>query len=645
MKLRVRNLQKCFWTLLILASLLTVPLGTPIGVLANSAGETELVSTHGMYKGYSQKRYDEWVKSSQYVTMPDETKIAVDIFRPSIGGVPVGEKLPVLWTHARYHRSFEGRTMLEADPWLKELLFHGYVIAVADARGSGASFGSRYGEFMEQEARDAYTITEWLASQPWSSGSVGMYGKSYLGISQLFAASEHPPSLKAIFPQMTMFDSYGFLYDGGVFKKPFLELWGNRVNHLDKMVPGAKVDEDRDGILRDQAMKEHQQNVDPYTLWSRMPYRDSLDAETKQALYETRSPSSRLKEISSSQVPVYHLTGWYDLWVKDAFLLYRNLDNPQKIMIGPWSHGNKQGIVQEHLRWYDYHLKGIDNGIMKEDPIVYYTMSSSGKGGWRTSKEWPLPEQKPMRFYFGPELAKHPQFVHQGSLRIQPPTSSGKDLYTVDYTTTSGPGSRWNNGAGGDFHYPDMTTNDQKGLTYTTPPLTADLEVTGHPVVSVTVSSPVEDLDLFVYLEDVNEQGYSRYITEGSLRASSRNETKLLYDNLGLPFHRGNQSDKQPLPLNKPTEMKISLLPTSYIFEEGHRIRITITGADADNALTEVITPSPTITMWRSQDHPSYVELPVIPKRSARNVCGILQGHPLIKLGTLSLSCTKPEAS
>ena len=127
-------------------------------------------------------------------------------------------------------------------PWLLTLLKYGYVIVSVDVRGSGASYGTFRGLFSPEETNDAYDITEWLAVQPWSDGNIGMYGRSYMGITQFMAASKAPPHLKAIFPEMSEFDHYSFVYPGGVFHDDFFRQWGNMIKKLD--TDGMAVTED-----------------------------------------------------------------------------------------------------------------------------------------------------------------------------------------------------------------------------------------------------------------------------------------------------------------------------------------------------------------------------------------------------------------
>jgi len=570
----------------------------------------ELLSQPGNYKGYSQPLYEGRTSSSQYIPMRDGTKLAALILRPAQDGKTVTAPLPVIWTHNRYHR--EGIFNWH---YPQTVLKYGYVIVSVDVRGSGASFGTYRGLFSPEETRDAYDITEWLAVQSWSDGNIGMFARSYMGITQFMAAGTAPPHLKAIFPEMSEFDHYSFIYPGGVFHEDFFRQWGNMVNRLD--TDGSAVNEDPDKTMLQEALKEHAGNLDAFDTYSPLHYRDSMSALTGTQPYILNNPANYLKEIRSSGIPVYHWGGWYDMFPKDAFLWYSNLTNPQKVVIGPWAHP-QLGYLDlsiEEVRWFDYWLKGIDNGVMSEAPIYYYTMGEGKNSGWHSAWQWPLPNQKLTNYYFDGTKADSVKSVNDGSLSLDlPVTTTGVDEYLVDYSTTSGTATRWS--AGYDVMspvYPNtMMFNDEKGLTYTTPPLPAAVEVTGHPVVHLWVTSSARDGDLFVYLEDISEARYSRYITEGNLRASHRAISTAPFEYLGLPYHRSYAEDIADLP-DQPVELVFDLIPTSYIFDAGHRIRVTITCADKDTALTPQLDPPPTVHLYRDAEHASYIVLPIIP--------------------------------
>jgi putative CocE/NonD family hydrolase len=568
------------------------------------------VSQPGKYEGYSQPLYDGRSATSQYITMRDGTKLAALIIRPAQDGKPVSDPLPVVWTHNCYHRE-----VIYGWPWLLDLVKYGYILVSVDARGTGASFGTFRGPFSPEETNDAYDITEWLAAQPWSTGKIGMYGRSYLGITQYMAASKAPPHLKAIFPEMAEFDHYSFVYPGGVFHDEFFRQWGYMVKKLN--TDGMAVTEDLDRTMLQAALKDHAGNLDVYELFSSSPYRDSVSAMTGAQPYVVNNPANYLKEIRNSGVAVYHWAGWLDMFPKDALLWYSNLTNPKKIVIGPWAHPHLGylDLFTEELRWYDYWLKGIDNGVMSEAPIYYYTMGEGKNSGWHSAWQWPLPEQKLTNYYFDGAKAGSVDSVNDGSLSLAlPAPTPGVDEVQVDYSTTLGKGTRW--AAGYDLMspiYPNtLMFNDEKGLTYTTPPLTSEVEVTGHPVVHLWVTSSAKDGDFFVVLEDVSEARYSKYVTEGALRASHRAVSTAPYNNLGLPYHRSNAEDIADLP-DQPVELVFDLIPTSYIFAPGHRIRVTITGADKDTALTPQLDPPPTVHLYRGAEHASTIVLPIIP--------------------------------
>jgi len=593
-----------------------------IPVLAPAAAQSpDRVSRFGEYQGYSEPLYDEWVRVSQYVPVRDGTRLAVDIFRPAVDGTPVDDPLPVIWTFHRYHRARVDRagkltTILDQAPELEMMLRYGYVVAAADVRGGGASFGTRDGEFTRQEALDAYDLTVWFAAQPWSNGKIGMYGLSYLAITQYTAASTQPPHLEAIFPMMAMFDLYSFVYPGGVLNEDFLLSWGGNTILLDKILPAAPVDDDPDGALRDEAMAEHRDNANIYTMATENPFRDSRVNTGERTLFAELSPSSYIDAINDSGVAIYHLGGWFDMYPRDALTWFANLTVPQKIVMTPWSHNGKGGfdLATEHLRWFDYWLKGIDNGIMDEPPIVYRVMGAPRASAWRTATEWPLPQTQPTAYYFHPGPSGSVQSANDGLLIAEPPAAGDSaDAYTVDYSTTTGETTRWTDGYGGGYGYPDMRANDEKSLTYTTLPLAADLEITGHPVVHLWVESTASDGDFFVYLEEVDQRGRSTYISEGVLRASHRATAEAPWSTLGLPFHRSFESDISPLPDGTPVELVFDLQPTSNIFDAGNRLRIAVTGADADTFLTPQLDPPPTVTIYLNADYPSHIVLPVIP--------------------------------
>ena len=606
---------------------------TLLAVLASSGCKQEQpqptrVSAFGVYSGYSEAPYDGYQRSSRYITARDGTKLAVDIFRPTKNGQVAQDSLPVIWTHSRYHRASvkeDGSLMTALDSkWVADVMKHGYVVAAMDTRGGGASFGTQPGFFAREEAHDAYDFTEWLASQSWSTGKIGMFGRSYLGITQYFAAGEVPPHLKAIFPEMSSFEWYDFIYAGGIYRDDFLRQWGRLTKDLDGpkpqaldfmklaiLFPVAKVDEDKDGSMLAAAMRDHEKNRDVFQMFDALHFRDTVDPVSKNKMvFAERSPWTYAAGIEKSGVAVYHLAGWFDMFPRDTIFWFNNIHNPQKVVIGPWFHGGMDGLdyAAEHLRFYDFWLKGIDNGVMREPAFHYWTMGAPKGQEWHATSKWPLPNEKPTQYFF----------QEQSALDTAATTSAkGQDDFKVDYSATTTTGNRWTNGYGGAKGYPDMAPNDKKGLSYTTAALAAPVEVTGHPVVHLWVTSTAKDGDFFVYLEEVTPDGYSHYVTEGALRASHRAVSDSGYNRLGLPYHRSFAADVKPLP-HEPVELAFDLHPTSILFATGSRIRVTIVGADKDNTLTPKLSPAPKVSIYRNAGHASFITLPVIPAASTQ---------------------------
>jgi uncharacterized protein len=616
----------------------------------------------GEYLAFSPAPYDGFERFADYVTVRDGTRIAVDYYRPTQHGALHTEKLPVVWVQERYLRAIIAGgslyTQLYQHPALFTLLRHGYVIAAADVRGSGASFGATDGWFSPKEAEDAYDVTEWLGSRPWSSGKVGMTGRSYRGIAQYFAASQAPPSLKAIIPEMAYFESYDVIYPGGIFGDWWIHSWSSMVRSEDISAPlspdwrsAAKaartgaidsnreracldmlacpgiprgsivpVDNDVDGQLLARATEEHKSAETTFSIASRAIFRDSRVDGSVIPTHVQRSPGLRLEKIGASRIAAYHIGGWFDGFTRDTLLWHRNYPNDSKLLMGPWFHSanGRVDMAAEYLRWFDHWLKGINNGVTEEPPVTYFTLGAPQGHQWRTSKVWPLASQQITRFYFHPGKTGSVASANDGALSPRPPERiAARDAYTIDYTTTVGIDNRWTwTGAGGLGHppYMHMRDNDEKGLTYSTEPLPSAIEVTGHPVVHLWVMSSAADVDIFAYLEEVLPDGTSQYVTEGQLRASHRSLATAPYDRLGLPYHRGFAADMRPLTRGEMTELVFDLQPTSILFHGGNRIRLTITGADKDTFDTPIQSPSPVIAIAGGGSNASYLELPIIPQ-------------------------------
>lgn len=562
-------------------------------------------SKFGQYQGYSEPMYREWIRTSQYLEMSDGVKLAMDIIRPAENGKPVVKPLPAVWAYYRYHRAREKEgkilSLVDRVPSLQTLIQHGYVIVVVDARGTGASYGKAdKGPQSPEDVRHVYEITEWLARQSWCDGNIGMFGHSYSANIQFRAAAASPPHLKAIFPSMATFDIYHILCRGGVFADKAAQGISRALRNWDVESQTVPVDEDTTGEMLKQARKEHEQNVDPYTFLKTYTYRDTDVNDLR--FWIDNNLMTYAEEVNESRIPVYQWAGWHDFLVADAFLWFANLSVPQKLTVGPWSHSSYDWyelLSVEQLRWFDYWLKGIDNGILDEPPLHYTVIEDLEPYTWQSASTWPLPGSENIPYFFNEGKSETVRSVNDGRLSTaEPANDKGYDQYLTDYDATSE----------GD----DMSANDAKGLTYTTSPLEDEITIIGHPVVTLHVGSTARDGDFYVYLEEVDADGVSHWLTDGILRASHRALAKPSFDNLGLPFHRHFQEDVESLPGDIPVTLSFDLLPISKVFKAGSRIRVTITCADKNYTEEGREDPPPTVTLYRSQQYPSHIVLPVV---------------------------------
>jgi putative CocE/NonD family hydrolase len=614
------------------------------------------VSRLGEYEGYSEARFDGYARHSDYLALSDGKALAYDVLLPTWKGMAAGEPLPVLLMHTTYLRAMklveDGRVVIGElfdmpwfargflrlrarfrrdghlgdivfrEPWLQRLLHHGYAVVVVERSGTGASSGILSPGFADV-AVEIDDILNWIATQPWCDGNVGMFGTSMVAMAQYAAASAGSPHLKAILPVASSFDMYSsIVYPGGVNCTGFGRMLSGSTGVLERMI--VPVDSDPDGAQLSRILEQRRErslsdvSAQGFAL---APFRDSDNPYLQdRKLWQDVGLFTLLDRINRSGVAVYNSAGWYDLFARDSLLWHANLATPHRLHVRPLFHNDmgKAGpdldFGAEAHRWFDRWLKGIDNGIMGEPAIHYYVMGAPEATAWRSAEQWPLPDVRPTRFYLAAGRGGIVGSANDGLLLAEAPASdgAGADLYTVDYTTTTGVDARWS-AVVKPGRYPGLRANDEKALTYTTTPLERDLEIAGHPVVNLWLIIEAPDLDVFAYLEEVDAGGNVAYVTEGNLRASHRTLAQAPFDNLGLPFHRSFQEDMTPIPAGEPFELAFDLLPTAKRFRRGNRIRLVITCADADNFDTPRLQPPPAVRLLRDAAHASCIELPVLP--------------------------------
>ena len=502
----------------------------------------------------------EWL--SQYVPMSDGTRLAVDIRLPA--GRSPGDAHPTLITLTRYIRSRRGADGSPLSMPMSSLervfLDNGYALVTVDVRGSGASYGSRPAEYGDQEVRDGYDLVEWAVSQDWSDGTVGAYGTSYTGTTaELLAASNHP-AVKAVIPGWSDFDLYvSPARPYGVVARNLIATWSRLVGAMDDnntaALGGTAVcalsTRTSDGELRDEAVLAHAANPDVYEMVEAAEFRDdAFDGTHPWAV----GPIRWKAEIEASDVPMLVLASWLDAGTADGALhRFRTFSNPQTLVLMATTHGGFQhaspyvvgnrpapqpSVAEQNqlqLDFFDYHLKGVANGIDDAPAVRYYTL---GEEAFRETDVWPPAGTRRERLWMAGDARLSEQ---------RPTHASGSDAYQVDFGVSTGGNNRWM----AQLAQPVLNLDrreamDARMLTYTSEPLDADLVISGTPTVTLQLSSDHTDGLVLAYLEDVDPEGRSRYLTEGGLRLIHRKlSTNPLFPQ-ATPYHSFERADATP---------------------------------------------------------------------------------------------------
>lgn len=548
-------------------------------------------------------------ESSYYVTMPDGVKIAVTVYLPRDRAED--DVFPSLLRLTRYMRGIDGQPH-EALQVMRRYVGNGYAHVIVDVRGTGASFGRWAVSRSPQEVEDFDTVLDWIQEQDWSDGQVGVLGGSYEGGTADLASSLGNDAIVAAMPTFSSFDVYADVTSvNGVRNSGFMKRWSQTILALDLGLADYSV-LPVDPDLLPAAIASHAYNGDMYKTVMDMHFRDDFVAASPTVSSDDTSPHTKLDELNASGIPFYGLTGWFDSsFTEGSIKRFLNIRTPgSKLTIGPWHHGGQRNVmplggnpessfdlVGEYIRYFDAHLKGLDNGIGTEAPVHYYTMIENV---WKSSDVWP-PMAETMSLYLSDD----------GQLSEKSCTDqTGEDNYAVTYDTGMGPNTRWGMLLTDRLGLDDIHPEGAPVLSYTSDVLDEDMEVTGHPEVFLTLTSDQPDGQFFVYLEDVAPDGTSSYVTEGVLRGLHRKVSDAPYETIS-PYHSQLRADASPLPTDAPFELNIGLMPTSYLFREGHSVRVVITGADKDN-FEPLPLPPANLTVLRGGNYQSRIELPVV---------------------------------
>ena len=552
----------------------------------------------------SKPKYSLKLEKDVKIPMRDGVLIATDIYRPDADGQfpallsisPYGKGLQTLPVPDFPSDSRLGNGGIEAGN-SEYFVSRGYIHVIADCRGTGYS-GGAYRVLTKKEYEDGHDLVEWVATQPWCNGNVGFLGMSYFSMIQFGIAAENPPHLKALFALDALTDMYRHWgYHGGILNLGFfLHWWPTVLAHTIESPDLREADLrqlveeiEKDGDIRSYpiayiALLFPQKNIHLFDLITH-----PLDGP----YYWERSAYTKFEKI---KVPCYMLSRWtsYGLHLPGAFSAYSGIKAPKKLTITIPESGsgfNRPWVKECHdlvLRWYDYWLKGINTGIMDEPPI---SILVQGVNQWRNEYNWPPTGTKWTKFYLR----------GQGLLSPEPPVEGEKpDVFTNKFGLKPG--------------------EKVPSITYTTPPLTEDIEVTGQSALYLKAALSTNDTNWMIELRDVAPDGASKTLTMGWLKASHW-EIDEKRSHEYQPFHPHTR--RAPIEVGKVYEYAIDIRETSVVFQRGHCIQILVKGQDAPwegkeyfHAFLYHLPSSKETqhTIYHTPEHPSYVILPVIPK-------------------------------
>lgn len=549
--------------------------------------------------------YEVEVRGEVMIPMRDGVELSANVFLPKAEG-----KFPTVLARTPYGkggtRGGQGRLFAS----------HGYVFISQDCRGRGTSQGE-WVPFVN-EARDGKDTHQWILKQPWSNGTIGTTGGSYVGFTQWISAPNASDHLKAMFPIVPLVDPYhDIAYVGGAFQLSLMMGWGAGVSGKGEVR----------GWSNDQWQKAFR--TLPLRTWdtaigAEVTYlRDWVAHPRFDDYWEpSRAP------IEDIATPIYAVCGWYDLFAKSVLDHVNTVreNSPserarryQHVLMGPWVHGiSRDGKVGEidfgkeavvdlgaiQAKWFGHWLKGEKGGVDEWPPLRIFVM---GRNQWRDEQQWPLERTRYTPYYFHGQGSAN-TLDGDGTLSTAKPGQEPADRFDYDPddpVPTLG-GCNLSHCPPGPH---DQTQAEKRPdvLVFTSDALTDELEVTGPVKAVLHAASSATDTDWTAKLVDVWPDGRAINLCDGIIRARYR------------------QSAAEPTPIEpgRVYRYEIDLWVTSNAFLPGHKIRVEISSSNFPRFDRNPNTGHPfggdaeiataTQTVYHDAEHPSHVILPVIP--------------------------------
>jgi putative CocE/NonD family hydrolase len=556
-------------------------------------------------------QYGEVVESDVPITMSDGIVLRADVHRPDAPG-----RFPVLVTQTPYGK---GGALAGANSYLVQ---RGYVHVVVDVRGTGSSAG-QWDSFGPNEQRDGKEVVEWAAEQAWSDGKVGTLGPSYMAITQITTAAQHPKGLKAMFTIVPMGDSYrDITMSGGQVNTAFIPLWLGLVTGAGLVPPRYAASGSPDDLRTSlTTLLQHATGVANFQASTVLDSSTGGDLAYDGPFWKTRSP---LELVDRIDVPDFVVGGLHDIFQRGEPMVYERLKRrvTTRLLIGPWTHltgssgdglprDGVPSLSQIELRWFDRYLKGIDTRIEAIPQVTKYVW---GAERYETDADWPSPKLDPSRLYLRAG----------GGLSPDAPTGDEAPETFLQHPLSgicSQSTSQWTAGIAEPIPCTtDDRLNEAGEVTYTTPPMERDLRIDGPLLANLWVTTTARDAVTSVKVTDVAPDGSSKELTGGWLAASFRKvddaKSRFVRGKLLQPYHPFTRESVEPVEADKPMELAVEVFPTSAVIQKGHRLRVAVGPGDfphqlppAPQALAEL---GGAVEILHDAGHPSALTLPTI---------------------------------
>lgn len=542
------------------------------------------------------------VRVLRHVRIPtrDGTRLAADVYLPAAENEHAGP-----WPAVVQYQPYRKDDTVGASVWQLRLPRAGYAFVQLDVRGSGGSEGVSTDEYVPDEQADGVDALAWIASQPWCDGQTNFWGSSYSGFTGLQVAAHQPPSLRTVSTAYFTDDRYSAdcHYRGGTLAMYYdIGYYGTFMVAMNALPPDPELGADWARIW-----EQHLEGDRPYQLtW--------LANQVDGPYWRAASPMDHVDRIT---VPVFMIGGWRDGYPNPPLRLYERLQGPKRMLVGPWNHagpdtaipGPRIDLVHEVVRWLDHWCRGAADGtgIMAEAPITVYMQRGDApipdgldaRGSWRGESTWPVPGATTRTMHLGAGgrlLDARPDADRAAADTDDADTDDAEAADAFEYRPTVGgrAGGLWSGGL--PFGLPgDQRADDPWSLVYRSEPLEADLAILGQARATLPVRADAEVWALALRLCDIAPDGASQLVAKGLLNVTRRDTT----------------TDPAPWPAGGSGEVTVEIDATGWVFEAGHRIALSVSGADFPNQWP---TPQPArIEILRGPGRAARLDLPVVP--------------------------------